>query len=60
MKYTVTVRCVEYLTLEVEADSFDEAKAIADETDGGDYTGDLYPDWDIDSIVDETGTRVEY
>ena len=60
MKYTVTVECVEYLTLEVEADSFDDAYFIADNTDGGAFESDPCPDWNIYSITDEEGYRVEY
>lgn len=60
MKYTVTVKCVEYLTLEVEADSFDEAYDIAENADGGEFAPDPCPDWDIYSITDESGRREEY
>lgn len=60
MKYTVTVKCVEFLELEVEANSFDEAYSIADNTDGGVYKADPCPDWDIYIIADENGNRVEY
>lgn len=55
MKYTITARCIEYLTLEVEADSLEEAKEIADEADGGEFTSDLFPEWKTYCIEDENG-----
>lgn len=60
MKYTITARCVEYLTLTVEADSLDEAKRIADESDGGEYCSDPCPDWETYSIANEDTGEITF
>lgn len=54
MKYTVQLKRIEYLYAEVEADSFDDAQDIAEDTDYDDYT---YVDGEcfVSSITDEHG-----
>ena len=46
-KYTVTASSITYYTLEIEADSYAEARDIAHSADGGDFTQDGIGDWEI-------------
>lgn len=54
MKYTVYMKHIEYLEMEVEADDFDEAQEIAEDAD---YEEFKYYDGEciLTSIVDATG-----
>lgn len=56
MKYRVTYKVVEYLCLDVEANAVEEAKEIAEEADGGDFTQhQLCGGWEFEDVVDENG-----
>ena len=56
MKYRVTYKAVEYLCLDVEANAVEEAKEIAEEADGGDFTQhQLCGGWEFEDVVDENG-----
>lgn len=56
MKYRVTCKAVEYLCLDVEANAVEEAKEIAEEADGGDFTQhQLCGGWEFEDVVDENG-----
>ena len=59
MKYQVVYKSVEYLTLEVEADSPEEAVEVAANTDGGEFILDGIGSWDFDSIKDEKGNYID-
>ena len=54
MKYLVTATMYTKLVCEVEADSLDEAWAIAKETDGGSFTALPDGDWDISDVQEVT------
>ena len=41
-----------YCSLEIQAENIDEAREIAQETDGGEFHSDEYGDWNIDDIVE--------
>lgn len=61
MKYKVIYRSTTYYEAEIEANSFDGAKEIADEMDGGEFTEDVTTgSWELDMIVDEEGRTEEY
>ena len=51
MKYRVWAKSVSYVYLDVVADSIDDAIAVADETDGGDFTSTAHGDWEIYEAV---------
>jgi len=51
-KYTVTASSITYYTLEVEADSYAEARDIAYGADGGDFTQDGMGDWEIIEVCE--------
>lgn len=56
MKYRVFYKSTDYVYLDVEANSIEEAKSIAEDTDGGEFIEDGVGDWDYDRIQDiETG-----
>ena len=46
-KYRITASSISYYTLEVEAESEDEAWRIGKDADGGDFSPDGDGDWDI-------------
>ena len=56
MKYTVIYRS--YYSAEVEANSFEEARDIADEMDGSEFEAEN--GWDLDLIIDEEGNKEIY
>ena len=56
MIYTVVYRS--YYSAEVEADSFEEAKEIAEDMDGSAFYSE--DGWDLDMIIDEEGREVIY
>lgn len=61
MKYMVYYSSIQWYSAEVEADSFDEAREIAYEMDGGDFVEDpCSGDWELEMIVDENGNQIEY
>jgi hypothetical protein len=53
-KYIITASSITYYTLEVEADSYDEARDIAYNADGGDFTQDGMGDWEIVEVREAT------
>ena len=55
MKYRVMYKSTEYVYIDVEADSIEEAKGIAENTDGGEFIEDGVGDWEYDSVMDENG-----
>ena len=61
MTYTVEYKQVTYYQADVEADSFEEAEAIADQMDGSEF--DEQPSdmgWELVSITDENGETEDY
>lgn len=61
MKFTIEVSCVSYLTAEVEADSFDEAREIYEDMDGGDFEDTGLGDWRLYAITcEDTGEAIDY
>jgi hypothetical protein len=51
-KFMVSASFVSYCEIEVEADSLDEAKDIAYNLDGGDFSHSGYGDWNIDEVFE--------
>jgi hypothetical protein len=49
-KYKVQAHYTTYLTLDIEADSLDDAIDIASFADGGDFKETDKCDWNIDSV----------
>ena len=59
MKYRVMYKSTEYVYIDVEADSIEEAKEIAENTDGGEFSDDGVGDWEYDSVMDENGNILD-
>ena len=59
MKYRVMYKSTEYVYIDVEADSIEEAKEIAENTDGGEFIEDGVGDWEYDSVIDENGNILD-
>lgn len=59
MKYRVMYKSTEYLYIDVEADSIEEAKEIAENTDGGEFIEDGVGDWEYDRVMDENGNILD-
>ena len=59
MKYRVMCKSISYVYLDVEANSVEEAVAIAEDTDGGDFINDGYGDWEYAYTLDQTGNIVD-
>lgn len=59
MKYRVMYRSIDYVYIDVEADSIEEAKEIAENTDGGEFIEDGVGDWEYDSVMDENGNILD-
>lgn len=57
MNYTICCRCISYVSLEVEADSLEEAKQIGKDADGAEFIDDGYGAWEYDYIIDENGNE---
>ena len=55
MKYKST----DYVYLDVEAGSPEEAKEIAENTDGGEFKEDGVGDWEYDRTETETGDVID-
>lgn len=49
--YKVQASYVTYLSVDVEADSEEQARDIARELDGGDFNIDTYGAWNIDDVI---------
>lgn len=53
-------KSIDYVYLDVEADSLDEAKEIAENTDGGEFIEDFGTgDWEYDRTEDENGNVID-
>ena len=52
-------KSTEYVYLDVEADSLEEAKEIAENTDGGEFIEDGAGDWEYDYTEDENGNVID-
>ena len=59
MKYRVMYKSTDYLYIDVEADSMEEAIEIAENTDGGEFIEDGVGDWEYDRIMDENGNVLD-
>lgn len=59
MKYRVMYKSTEYMYIDVEADSIEEAKEIAENTDGGEFIEDGVGDWEYDRVIDENGNILD-
>ena len=57
-KYRVWAECIFDVYVDVEANSEEEAKNIADEMDGGDFISSPYGDWKIGEAVLLDSTEV--
>lgn len=53
-KYIITASSITYYTLEIEADSLEEAQDHARAADGGDFTQDGMGDWEIVEVREAT------
>lgn len=58
-KFRVKYRSIDYVYLDVEADTFEEAKEIAENTDGGEFIENGIGDWVYDHTEDENGNVVD-
>lgn len=59
MKYRVMYKSTKMVYLDVDADSIEEAKEIADNTDSGKFCEDGTDDWEYDRTEDENGNILE-
>jgi hypothetical protein len=59
MKYRVFYKSTDYVYLDVEAGSPEEAKEIAKNTDGGEFKEDGVGDWEYDRTETETGDVID-
>lgn len=51
-KFKVLASYITYLTAEIEAESLEEAQAIADDLDGSLFDPDGSEDWNIDDVTE--------
>ena len=51
-KYRILASYITYCHLDVEAESLDEAKDIAYDADGGDFSTGEFGDWNIDDVIE--------
>ena len=58
-KFRVKYRSIDYVYLDVEADTFEEAKEIAKNTDGGEFIEGGIGDWEYDHTEDENGVVID-
>lgn len=59
-KYRVWAKMTTYCYLDVEAEDEEQAKDVAEETDGGDFTADdMQGDWEIEDDVDLLDDNVD-
>ena len=59
MKYRVMYKSTDYVYIDVEADSIEEAKEIAENTDGGEFIEDSIGAWEYDRVMDENGNILD-
>ena len=57
-KFKIMYKSTDYVYLMVEADSLEEAKEIAENTDGGEFIEDGTGDWEYDHAEDENGKLI--
>jgi hypothetical protein len=48
--YKVKASYITYLSIDIEANSAEQAREIAKDMDGGDFNIDCYSDWSIDDV----------
>ena len=61
MKFTIAASNITYLTAKIEANSFEEAKEIYEDMDGGDFKETGFGDWQLDYITcEDTGETIDY
>ena len=60
MKYRVMYKSTDYLYLDVEANSLEEAKEIAENTDSGEFVEDGAGDWEYDRTEDKDGNVLKF
>ena len=58
-KYRVMYKSTDYLYLDVEADSLEEAKKIAEDTDSEDFIEDGTGDWEYERTEDKHGNVID-
>ena len=58
-KFRVKYRSIGYVYLDVEADTLEDAKEIAKNTDGGEFIESGVGDWEYDHTEDENGNLIE-
>lgn len=58
-KFRVMYKSTDYVYLDVESDSLEEAKEIAENTDGGEFIEDGAGDWEYDYTEDENGNVID-
>lgn len=59
MKYRVMYKSIDYVYIDVEAESIEEAKEIARNTDGGEFIQDGVGDWEYDRTMDGNGNVID-
>ena len=50
--YRILASYTVYCSMEVDAESIDEAREMAYEADGGDFDSDEHGDWNIDDVIE--------
>ncbi len=58
-KFRVMYKSTDYVYLDVEADSLEEAKEIAENTDGGEFIEDGTGDWEYNRTENEHGNVID-
>jgi len=58
-RFRVKYRSIDYLYLDVEADTLEEAKEIAKNTDGGEFIDSGIGYWEYDHTENEKGVVVD-
>ena len=58
-KFRVKYKSIGYVYLDVEADTLEDAKEIAKNTDGGEFIESGVGDWEYDHTEDENGNLIE-
>jgi hypothetical protein len=59
MKYRVMYKSTKLVYLDVDADSVEKAKEIADNMDSGEFCEDGTEEWEFDRVEDEDGNILE-
>ena len=58
-KFQVVYKMTSYVCLDVEANSLEEAKEIAENTDGGDFVENGLGDWEYYYTMDQSGEIID-